>query len=219
MDLFDIVAQGKLGALEASLARDPALAAQRNAAGASLLAWTGYVRNRDATALVRAALPAVTPHEAIIIGENDALRQHLAEGWDASTLSPDGFTPLALAAFFANAPAFDLLLPLTADIDARAKNPQQVAAIHAAIAARQPRMVELLLRAGASPDLAQADGFTALHAAAQHGDSAQVGMLLLFGANPFLRNLQGKHAADHARAGGHAWLADRLEALKPEQAR
>jgi len=209
---FDLLAGGDLDQLEEALAADPSLAATRHASGASLLAWACYVGKPAAMALIRPHLPDLDPHDAIIADEIKAVQAHLTAGWDGNTLSPDGFTPLGLAAFFGRSDIFDLLLPLTRDVNERASNAQQVAAIHAATALRNARMVEKLLRAGAAPDLAQADGFTALHVAAAHGDAAMVALLVLFGADPHLANAKGEDAFAQARKNGHEWLVERLEA-------
>ncbi len=214
MDLFETLAKGDIAALKAGLAADPDAASSRNASGASLLAWAAYNRNADAIAAVRGALPRIDAYEAIIVGDTDAVRDALDHGWNGNTLSPDGFTPLGLAAFFGQMAVFDLLLPLTQNVNETAKNAQHVAALHAATSSRNTAMVEKLLRAGADPNLLQADGFTALHAAAQHGDAAIVALLLLFGGNPRTTNAKGLDAVAHARAGGHEWLAVRLEAQR-----
>jgi ankyrin repeat protein len=211
MDVFDLVANGKLDELGAGLSGDPALAGSRHASGASLLAWAYYVGKPDAVPLIRPHLKALDPYDAIIVDDIEALRQALAAGWDGNALSPDGFTPLGLAAFFNRPAIFELLLPLTRDVNEQAKNAQKVAALHAATAMRSAEMVEKLLRAGAAPDLAQADGFTPLHVAAEHGDATIAGLLLLFGADPKLRNAKGLDAIGHARSGGHDWLAELLE--------
>lgn len=213
MTLFESVAQGDMAALRAGLAADPAAAMARNESGASLLALAAYYRNAEAVGIVRAALPRLEPHEAIIIGDMAAVEAALVAGWDGNTRSPDGFTPLGLAAFFNHDAIFDLLLPAARDVNERATNTQQVAAIHAAAAQRNARMVEKLLRAGANPDLTQADGFTPLHSAAHHGDAATTALLLFFGADPKITNVRGEDAATLARAAGNAWLAERLERL------
>ena len=214
-DVFDLLAKGQLADLDAALRADPALAASRNASGASLLAWAYYVGRPDAVALIRPRLTDLDPHDAIIVGDADRMREALSAGWDANALSPDGFTPLGLAAFFGRPEIFDLLLPVTRDVSEQANNSQKVAAIHAATAMRNAGMVEKLLLAGAEPDQAQADGFTPLHVAAQHGDAAIVGLLLLFGSNPRKHNAQGNDAITHARMGGHEWLAERLAQVQP----
>ena len=169
--------------------------------------------NVGAISAIRAKLPDLDPHEAIILRDGARLEAALAAGWDANQLSEDGFTPLALAAFFENPEAFDLLLPLTTDVNAAARNPQKVAALHAATAKRNTAMVDKLLHAGADPNQVQQDGFTALHAAAMHGDAAIAGLLLLAGADVRQKSAKGEDAATLARKGGHEWLAARLERL------
>lgn len=201
-DPFSLVAGGDIEALQHLLAQDPALARQRLPSGASLLAWAAYTGMPGTLAVVRSALPELDPYEAIIVGDGTSLEAALAQGWDGNALSPDGFAPLALAAFFDNVAAFDRLLPMTRDVSRQAENPQRVAALHAATARRNAGVVEKLLRAGAEPDQAQADGFTPLHVAAQHGDTAITAMLLLFGADAKKQNAKGMDAAAHARTGG-----------------
>lgn len=214
-DPFVLITSNDLDGLRAELAHDPELAHARHPSGASLVAWAAYMGNVGAISAVRAHVTELDPHEAIILGDGERLEVALAGGWDANALSADGFTPLGLAAFFDNTEAFELLLPLTRDVNEAAKNPQQVAAIHAATAKRNAAMVEKLLRAGADPNQQQADGFTPLHAAAMHGDAAIVGLLLLFGADPARLSAKDRSAASYAREGGHDWLASRLEQLVP----
>lgn len=213
MDPFELVRKDDTAALKAALAADPAVARRSNEAGASLLSFAVYHGRREAAEAIRATLPELTPHEAIIVGDADALRSAIDGGWDANALAPDGFTALALAAFFGHEALFELLVPLTRDLNQRAKNGQQVAAIHAASAVGNRAIVERLLRAGADPDNRQQGGFTALHAAAQHGDALMAGLLLLGGADAEARTDAGQTAADLARAKGHDWLAKRLAGL------
>jgi ankyrin repeat protein len=212
MDVFDDLAAGKLDDLNASLLGDPSLALSRHASGASLLAWAYYVGKPEALPMIRPHMGPLDPYDAIIDGDADALKTALDGGWDGNALSADGFTPLGLAAFFNRPAIFDLLLPVTRDLDEPAQNGQRVAAIHAAAAARSTPMIEKLLKAGADPNLRQHKGFTAIHAAAEHGDATMAGVLLLFGADPRLATDDGDNAADIARKAGHDWLATRLEA-------
>jgi len=218
MSPFDLVASRDNAGLQKALADDPKAATERNGEGASLLAFAAYNGNTEAQEAIRKALPSIDAYEAIILGDIDRVKALRAEGWDANARSPDGFTPLSLAAFFSRKDIFDLLLPLTKDVNERATNNQQVAALHAAAAVRAVGAINLLLRAGADPNLTQQQGFVALHTAAMHGDAIMSGLLLLFGADPTLKDTSGKSAADHARANGHGWLAERLEKALPAKA-
>src|SRR5690606_27207350 len=212
-DLFDLVSGGELAELREALRLDPKLAESRNAAGSSLLAWAAYHRNGEATAIVRLARLEIDPYEACILGDAQRVAAAAEDGWDCNAPAPDGFTALGLAAFFGHEPVLDLLLPLTGDVNQPAATAQQVAALHAATAARQHGLAAKLLRAGANPNLAQAGGVVPLHVAAQHGDAAFCGLLTLFGADPHLADAQGQNAPAHARTGGHDWLAERLQRL------
>ena len=210
-DPFELVSKGDIAGLRAALALEPGLVRQRNSLGASLVSWAAYVGNPDAIGAIRSIPAELDPYEAIILGDEERLEAALAAGWDGNALSPDGFTPLGLAAFFDNVEAFEQLLPLTRDVNQAAQNPQRVAALHAATAKRNVAMVDRLLRAGADPNQTQADGFTPLHAASMHGDAAIAGLLLLAGADPGRKNTKGETAAKLARTAGHDWLAERLE--------
>ena len=209
-DAFELIAKNDLDGLRTALGQEPTLVLDKHASGASLVAWAAYMNNVGAIAAIRALIPELDPHEAIILGDIPRLQAALAIGWDANELSPDGFTPLSLSAFFNNFDAFELLLPATSNVNQQATNPQQVAALHSAAAKRNATMVEKLLRAGADPNLVQSDGVTPLHAAAIHGDTAIVGMLILFGAEPAAKDAKGRDAAAHASAAGHDWLAKQL---------
>lgn len=210
-DPFELVSKGDVEGLKAALALDPSLIRMRHPQGASLVSWAAYMGNPAAIGAIREIPARLDAYEAIILGDEETLEQALAGGWDPNALSPDGFTPLGLAAFFDNVEAFELLLPLTRDVSQPAENPQKVAALHAATAKRNIAMVDKLLRAGADPNQVQADRFTPLHAAAMHGDTAIAGMLLLAGADITRRNAKGEDAATLARNAGHDWLASRLE--------
>ena len=212
-DPFELLTAGDLAGLRQLLQADPTVATSRHRSGASLLSYAAYLGNAAAVDLVREWVTEPDPYEAAVVGDIERLRAALAAGWDSTLLSPDGFTALALAAFFSQSAAFSLLLPLATDLDRRADNHQQVAAVHAATAAHRADMVEQLLLAGATPDLEQAGGITALHAAVRHGDLAIIGLLLLFGAIPDQADAGGMTAIDHARSAGQDWLAERLEAL------
>lgn len=56
-------------------------------------------------------------------------------------------------------------------------------------------------------------GFTPLMEAAYNGQVDMVEILLQHGADPRLRDGEGRTAADHAHAQGHASLAERLGSM------
>jgi uncharacterized protein len=144
-----------------------------------------------------AGSPELNVFEAAALGDAERMRV-LVEGDPAlaNAFAPDGFFPLALAAFFGHQQAVDVLLEHGADVNAHARNPMQVCAIHAAVAHRHLRIVESLLARGANVNARQQGGCTALHAAAQHGDEPLMALLAGYGADPDAVDDRGARPAD-----------------------
>lgn len=129
---------------------------------------------------------------------------------EVTRTTPDGFTPLHLAAFLGRPDATRLLLRSGADVEAVAANDSAVRPLHSGVAGGQPDVVEALLRAGADVDAPQRGGFTPLMGAAAQGSVAVVEGLLVAGARRSVVDEDGRTAAEHAEAGGHDGLADLL---------
>ena len=131
-----------------------------------------------------------------------------------STTSPDGFTPLHLAAFFANSATVSFLLGRGADANAVSSNEMSLRPIHSAAAAN-PDAVEPLLEHGADPNTQQVGGWTALHAAADRGNVPLVELLLARGADPSLASDGGQTPADMAETNRRA---EALSVLRKQEA-
>jgi ankyrin repeat protein len=122
--------------------------------------------------------------EAAALGRLDVLRTHLDGDQDAlAARTPDGFTPLHLAAFFGGGPAVRLLLAAGAPPDADAANDLAVHPLHSATASGDHDAVRALLEAGANPNLAQRGGYTPLLQAAHADDPEMTELLLSHGAD------------------------------------
>ncbi len=204
---------GDLEELRRLAAEDPSVAEARSEAGVSILLEACY-RNR--TDMVDALLAVRrTPFdifEATALDRVERLTEIL-EGDPAApgAWSPDGFTPLHLAAFFGRARATRLLLERGAEIGAVARNPMKVQPLHAAMVRGEREVVVALLVAGADPNARQQAGYTPLQAAAHRGATELAELLLSHGADPAAANDEGKTALDLARADGHPETAALLE--------
>ena len=169
-------------------------------------------QNRRGDAEALAADAALTIWEAAALGRDDQVAQLLRDTPSAiDEWTPDGWTPLMLAAFFGPASTVRLLTEAGADIGAAARNPMKVQPLHAAVGARNRESVELLLDQRADPNARQQVGYTPLMGAASAGREDIVLLLLSRGADKSLVSADGKTAADIAREHGHAELAQRLQ--------
>jgi len=149
--------------------------------------------------------------EAAALDHTDRVAALLDGGAAPDGRTPDGYTPLHLAAFFGAPGATALLLRRGADVHAVADNEMRVQALHSAAAGRHLEVARLLLAAGADPGARQRHGYAALHSAAASGQDDLVQALLAAGADAAAATDDGRTAAQLARAGGHDALADRLD--------
>lgn len=210
-DLFEAIDAGDLGKVRSLLARDPSLAAVRDAGGISALTAARYRGHNDILEALLDTGPELDLFEAAAIGRADRVLEllddepGLARAWSA-----DGFTALHLAAFFGQPDVADALLEAGADPAAVAERQGRVTPLHSAVAGGHERIAAALLAAGAPVDAIQRDGFSPLMAAAQHGDRDLVELLLEHGADASARTEDDRDAAALAAAGGHEALVERL---------
>jgi RNA polymerase sigma factor (sigma-70 family) len=156
-------------------------------------------------------------HEAAAIGDSDRVRAELER--DASLLdadSPEGFTPLALAAHFGHVAVMRLLIDRGADVNRVATHRLAVTPLHAALFGRQVDAALLLIERGADVTLARGGsgwkraGWTPLHYAAGMGFSTLVRPLLDRGADPTRADDEGKTPLDVAIEANQSDIATML---------
>ena len=214
--LFDAIKAGKADEVRRLLEQNPSLKQARDASGASAVLVAAYNMKPD---VVNALLDLGAPvdiFEAAVLGKVERIDEILkASPARASEHAPDGFTPVALAAFFGQPAAVKALIAAGADVNAAAKNQLKVAALHAAVAGGKLEIVKAVLDAGADANAQQQAGFRAIHEAGMKANRALAELLLKHGADPTLPSDEGKNAIDMAREKGHAEFADWLAAQRP----
>lgn len=215
-ELIDAVKKGDATAVRGLLEADPSLLHARGDNGASAILLAVYHRHPELTEIFAELGARFDVFEASATGRLERVDELTRDNPGlVDAVAADGFFPLGLAAFFGHRAVVELLLVRGADVNTRAANPMQVAAIHAAVARRDAQIVRLLVERGADVNARQQAGFTPLHEAARHGGEDIVDLLLAHGADSAARSEEGKAAADYARDRGHAALAARLDALAP----
>jgi uncharacterized protein len=216
---FDLIRQGKSAEIAAAVEAQPTVAKSRDAQGISALMLAVYTQQPVIRDFLLTHLNDLDIFEAAAVGNCDRLHHLIAEdAMAARAISPDGWTPLHLAAAFSNADAVTLLLEHGAHIHQFSHNPMRNQPLHACIALNSSLdVVRVLLEGGADINASQHGGYTPLLQAAAAGKKDLVLLLLENGARPDCFCNQGKSAADYARERGHTELADILEmhAAKP----
>lgn len=169
--------------VRALLAARPGLARTRVDDQVTALLHALYRGHSEIVDALQAAGIRLGLSESAAMGNTERLARLL--NWypeEKSAAGRDGFTPLQLAAYFAQPAAVRLLLEQGADPHVVSKNGQGLQAIHAAAAGRNAEVVALLIGAGADVHARQAGGFTPLAAALQNGDEAIAALLRNAGA-------------------------------------
>jgi uncharacterized protein len=214
--LFDAIKAGKADDVRQLVAQNPSLTQARDASGASALLVAAYNMKPDVVNALLALGAPVDIFEASVLGKVDRIHEILkANPARANEYAPDGFTPVALAAFCGQPAAVKALIAAGADVNAAAKNGLKVAALHAAVAGGKLEIVKAVLDAGADANAQQQAGFRAIHEAGTKANRALAELLIAHGGDPSLPNDEGKTAIDLAREKGHSDFADWLATQRP----
>lgn len=210
----ELVKKGSLEAVRAALTEQPELLNETNNSGQSAFLLAKYYR-QDAVAddlLARGPkLDIFGLCTAARVTDVLAELDHNPELLQAH--SPDGWTPLHLAAFFGSAELADALLDRGADIEARSTNASKNTPLHAAAAGGNNELVRLLLMRGADANARQEGGWTSLHSAAQAGNRKMVEELVAHRADVNARADNHQSPLDLALTKGQQDMVSLLEAL------
>ncbi|MGH8455409.1 MAG: ankyrin repeat domain-containing protein [Stenotrophobium sp.] len=201
-----------LAAARSALERDAGQATEALPGGISPLMFALYNGAHDIAGLLREFRP-LDVFEAAAFGEARRVAEHVVATPNLmASHSPDGWTPLHLAAFFGSRDAVLVLVGMGAPLDALSQNPMSNTPMHAAIAgAAGENLAPLLIGFGADVHHVGGSGVTALHLAASRGFEPLCRLLLNRGADRLAKTEDGKTAAELARDRGHLAAAALLE--------
>jgi ankyrin repeat protein len=225
-ELLAAVGKNDAATVGRMLAREPALANARNAAGESVSRIALFALQEDGVqfvppwsnevlALIVAQKPAWDLQETAALGDPPALAALLAKNPTAVS-QPDktGWTPLHYAAFAGNARNAELLLARGAEVDRVAANRFQNTPLLVALLTGDYATVEVLLAHRASVKARYERGTAPLHLAALGGNVELVKLLLAHGAELEARNDAGASALELATKGGRREVAAFLRARR-----
>lgn len=215
---FDLIRQGKTAEIAEAVEAQPTLARSRDAQGISALILAVYTQQPVIRDFLLPHLHELDIFEAAAVGDCARL-SHLiaADAMSVRAVSPDGWTPLHLAAAFADAGPVTLLLEHGAHVHQFSHNPLRNQPLHASVALNHSLdVVRALLECGADVNASQHGGYTPLLQAAAAGKKDLVLLLLEHGARPDCVCDRGKSAVDYAQERGYAEVAEILASYSPK---
>jgi ankyrin repeat protein len=190
--IFELIDDGDAEGVRELLARDPGAAAARDEQGLSALMRSFYRGGGEVLEAIRAADPPLDGWDRLLVGASDGLPA-------PDSRSPDGFTPLHIAAFAHNADATRALLAAGADVNQLATASfAQVTPLGTAATFGATEVVRVLLEHGADTERTSDHGNTPLHSAAANGNREIVELLLGNGATAGAVTAEGKTPTDLA---------------------
>ncbi|HKV28972.1 MAG TPA: ankyrin repeat domain-containing protein [Candidatus Acidoferrales bacterium] len=205
---LDAVKSGDAARLKQMLVIDPELANARTESGTSAVMTAIYHSRTDVLHLLLERGARLDIHEAAAAGKSEHIAALAAQSPGAvNSYSADGFTPLALAAFFGHRDAAQWLLANGAEVNAVAKNPTGYTPLTGAVARGDTEIVHLLLSNGANAAHRYGAGYSALHEAAVGGRLEIAKLLLDHGADSNARTDDGQTPLSMADAKGQTEAA------------
>ena len=202
-ELFLAIQASDAAQVRSLVQADPALLRAVSPMGVSPVLFATYYSRHDMARVLIELGATLDVFEAAAVGDAARVQERLDGGADVNAVSPDGFSPLGLAAFFGRTEVARLALERGANVNAVSANAMQVRPLHSAVAGNHETLARELVAAGADVNAEQQDGFTPLMGAAQNGNAALVSFLLSCGAQADAKADDGRTAESVAAEEGH----------------
>jgi uncharacterized protein len=192
----------------------PSLIDSRTETGISAILLAMYLKHNDIANLLANRKSKFDIFEASALGRiSDILRCTEENPELVNSYSPDGFTPLGLAAYFCRPEAVNYLMFKGANVNLPSKNTLAASPLHYAASSGNFEIAFSLIDSGANVNVKQVHGVTPLHSAAHIGHVSLVNLLIENGADLFATLDSGETPLDLAYEAKHSEI---VEVLKEE---
>jgi RNA polymerase sigma factor (sigma-70 family) len=198
------------------LEQDPRLITARDPLGNTALILAANSGHDEIAELLLAAGVRPDIYEAASIGRTALVAELLGDAPSLlDSFSPEGFTPLALAAHFGHCETLEFLIARGASVNTVSRHAMNVTPLHAALFGQRVRAAKALVDAGADVNLKRGGtgpraGWTALHYAAGFGFFDLAKALIDRGAEPAALDDNAKTPLQVACETGHSEVAELL---------
>ena len=184
-EFLDAIQKGNLSKIDQLLATSPALASSKAKNGVSAILLALYYGHQDIAQAIAAKKGGLDIFEASVLGKLERLKSLIEQDSAlVETYSPDGFTPVALAAYLGQKSVTEYLIEKGANVNAIAKNATGFTALTGAVANNHVEISKILVKRGANVNHRYEGGVSPLMEACLNGNLELVNFLLENGADP-----------------------------------
>jgi ankyrin repeat protein len=201
---IDAIKAGEYERVKAMVSADPTLIDACGRTGESAILTAVYYRQKEIVNLLVARGATLSLFEASAAGEVERVERLIAsDPSTVNTYSPDGWTPLHLAAFFGHTKIAEMLLAHDANVVARSHNTNGNTPLHSALAGNHKMVAGLLIGQGADVNAADSEGWRPLHMAAHNNNVDAMKALISQGADVSVQNGSGSTPLTLAQERNH----------------
>src|SRR6267143_1988614 len=210
-EILESIQKGNLSRINQLLETNPALANSKAKSGVSALLLALYYGRQDIALAIAAKKPVLDIFEVSVLGKLEQVRNLInLDPSLVNSYSPDGFTPVALAAYLGQKDVTEYLLEKGANVNAMAKNATGFTPLTGAIANNHAEISKILVKKGADVNHRYEGGVSPLMEASLNGNLELVRFLLENGADPTAKTEDGKTPMSFAKEKNHVEVIEAL---------
>src|SRR6266852_7811801 len=192
-EFLEAIRKGNLQKINQLLDTTPILANSKAKNGVSAILLALYHGHQDIAQTVAAKKHELDIFEASVLGKLEQVKNLMDHNPSiANSYSPDGFIPVALAAYLGQKEVTEYLILKGANVNAIAKNATGFTALTGAIANNHAEISKILVKKGADVNQRYEGGVSPLMEASLNGNLELVKFLLENGADPTAKTGDGK---------------------------